>query len=100
MSKHFCACMGACTCDRMPLLKRPDFHFTDTLCYLWIKIKILPLPKSNTSSCKNISKTLLFPIVSSKYLSYACSISMVLPDGIDAGVTSYLNKGKSKISFM
>ena len=69
-------------------------------CYLWIKIKILPLPKSNTSSCKNISKTLLFPIVSSKYLSYACSKSMVLPDGIDAGVTSYLNKGKSKISFM
>ena len=22
-SKHFCACVGACACDRMPLLKRP-----------------------------------------------------------------------------
>ena len=23
MSKHFCACVDVCTCDRMPLLKRP-----------------------------------------------------------------------------
>ena len=24
MSKHFCACVGACACDHTPLLKRPD----------------------------------------------------------------------------
>ena len=23
MSKHFCACVGTCACDHMPLLKRP-----------------------------------------------------------------------------
>ena len=23
MSRHFCACVGACVCDHMPLLKRP-----------------------------------------------------------------------------
>ena len=42
MSKHFCACVGACACDCMPLLKGP-VHST-TACfdlYNFLSFKII-----------------------------------------------------------